>query len=119
LICGHLTGTAADKLEIANWVAALGRRGADFPLINTLKSLTGHCISATGSIECVAAVLQLFHGFVQPNRNCDQIQPEILDLIAEDCIVRRLMDRDIQMVIKANFGFGDVNSCIMLQKYHQ
>ena len=41
LICGHLTGTAADKLEIANWSAALNRSGKDFPSINTSKSLTG------------------------------------------------------------------------------
>jgi 3-oxoacyl-(acyl-carrier-protein) synthase len=119
LICGHLTGTAADKMEIANWSAALSRRGEDFPFINTLKSLTGHCISATGSIECVAAVLQMHHGFIQPNINCDKIQPEILDIIAEKCIVREPTNATINTVIKANFGFGDVNSCVIFKKYSQ
>jgi 3-oxoacyl-[acyl-carrier-protein] synthase-1 len=119
LICGHLTGTAADKMEIANWAAALNRRGEDFPFINTLKSLTGHCISATGSIECVAAVLQMHHGFIQPNINCEKIQPEILDVIAEKCIVREPTTATINTVIKANFGFGDVNSCVIFKKYNQ
>ncbi len=118
LICGHLTGTAADKMEIANWAAALDRRGEDFPFINTLKSLTGHCISATGSIECVAAILQMHHDFIQPNINCEKIQPDILDIISEKCIVREPMNKSITTVIKANFGFGDVNSCIIFKKYN-
>jgi len=117
LVCGHLTGTLADKIEIANWAQALNRSGDDFPYINTLKSLTGHCISATGSIECVAAILQLHHNFIQPNINCEKIQPEILNVIDEECIVRQPMDKEISTVIKANFGFGDVNSCIIFRKY--
>jgi 3-oxoacyl-(acyl-carrier-protein) synthase len=31
LISGHLTATFSDKLEIQNWVEALGRKGVDFP----------------------------------------------------------------------------------------
>lgn len=119
LICGHLTGTAADKMEIANWASALNRRGENFPFINTLKSLTGHCISATGAIECVAAVLQMHYGFIQPNINCEKIQPEILDIISEKCIVREPVNKTINTVIKANFGFGDANSCVIFKKYNQ
>ena len=118
LICGHLTGTAADKLEIANWAAALQRSGTGFPYINTLKSLTGHCISAAGSIECVAAILQLHHNFIQPNINCETVQPEILDIISGHCIVKQPTNTIVNTVIKANFGFGDVNSCVIFKKYN-
>jgi len=117
LICGHLTGTTADKLEIANWSVALNRSGKNFPPINTSKSLTGHCISATGSIECVAAILQMDNNFIQPNLNCDIIQPEILEIIDEECIVRQPTNKVINTVIKANFGFRDVNSCVIFKKY--
>jgi 3-oxoacyl-(acyl-carrier-protein) synthase len=58
LICGHLTATIADKLEIQNWSRALNRKGEDFPLVNSLKSMIGHCLSAAGSIETVASVFQ-------------------------------------------------------------
>ena len=117
LICGHLTGTTADKLEIANWSVALNRSGKNFPPINTSKSLTDHCISATGSIECVAAILQMDNNFIQPNLNCDIIRPEILEIIDEECIVRQPTNKVINTVIKANFGFGDVNSCVIFKKY--
>jgi 3-oxoacyl-(acyl-carrier-protein) synthase len=116
LVCGHLTGTAADKWEISCWAAALGRRGADFPCINTLKSLTGHCISAAGSIESVAALIQLHNDFIQPNKNCDQIQEEILEHIDQRCILCEPAEKPLNTVIKANFGFGDVNSCVIFKK---
>jgi len=119
LVSAHLTGTGADRMEIANWAAALKRSGANFPYINTLKSLTGHCISATGSIECVAAILQMQNNFLQPNKNCEMIQPAILDIIDEKCIVRKPTDVTIDTVIKANFGFGDVNSCVIFRKYKE
>ena len=72
-INGHLTATSKDSLEIQNWSEALGRSGLDFPYINSLKSMVGHCLSGAGSIESVAAILQLHQGFVFPNINCEDL----------------------------------------------
>ena len=36
IINGHLTATSKDSLEIENWTLALGRKGSDFPYINSL-----------------------------------------------------------------------------------
>ena len=55
LICGHLTSTIGDYREIHAWTKALERQGDNFPRINTLKSMIGHCLGASGSIELVAA----------------------------------------------------------------
>ena len=84
LICGHLTATAADILEIQNWGLALGRKGDDLPLVNSLKSMIGHCLTAAGSIEAVAAVLQIVHQFVHPNINLEDPHPELLKTISAD-----------------------------------
>jgi 3-oxoacyl-[acyl-carrier-protein] synthase-1 len=65
-INGHLTATSKDPLEIENWVNALGREGDDFPMVNSLKSMVGHCLAASGAIESVAAILQLKDQFVFP-----------------------------------------------------
>lgn len=116
LIVGHLTATYADKVEVKNWTETLGRDGGDFPYINSLKSMTGHCLSAAGSIECVSTLLQLHHGFVHPNLNCEDPHPEILEMIDDKCIPTQKVDQDIDIAIKANFGFGDVNSCIVFKK---
>ncbi|MGY4384400.1 3-oxoacyl-[acyl-carrier-protein] synthase-1 [Pedobacter sp. UYP24] len=116
-INGHLTATSKDAVEIENWSIALQRKGKDFPLINTLKSTTGHCLSAAGSIECVASVLQLKEGFIFPNINCNDLNPEITKIIDAETIPQLLIRKNLNIIAKANFGFGDVNACIILKKY--
>ena len=116
-INGHLTATSKDGMEIKNWSEALGRKGVDFPYVNSLKSMIGHCLSAAGSIESVASVLQLHHGFVFPNINCEDLHPEITDTVDESRIPQQLINNDLNIVAKASFGFGDVNGCIIFKKY--
>lgn len=122
-INGHLTATTKDAEEIQNWSKALGRKGSDFPFINSLKGMTGHCLSASGSIEAVATVLQLHENFLFPNINCEEIHPDILKVIDSECIPRILpvgrqerKDITLHTIAKASFGFGDVNACIIFKR---
>jgi 3-oxoacyl-(acyl-carrier-protein) synthase len=117
LISGHLTATNADKQEIQNWTQALNRAGDDFPLTNSLKSMIGHSLSAAGSIETVASILQIVHGFVHPNINLEDPNPEIANLVSLDSLPVKMIKKEVNIVAKANFGFGDVNSCLILSKY--
>tara|TARA_R110000868_G_scaffold338866_3_gene599609 strand:+ start:84 stop:1358 length:1275 start_codon:yes stop_codon:yes gene_type:complete len=119
VINGHLTATSKDGLEIGNWTKALNRKGSDFPYINSLKSMVGHCLAAAGSIESVATVLQLSEQFMFPNINCEDVHPEILDLIDEDKIPKKLLKKELNIAIKASFGFGDVNGCVIFKKYSE
>ena len=118
LISGHLTATFADKQEIQNWSDALNRRGRDFPMVNSLKSMIGHCLSAAGSIETVALILQIVHGFVHPNINLEDPNPEIIEITGIDNVPVQMTKKDVNIVAKANFGFGDVNSCLILSKFN-
>ncbi|WP_142784615.1 beta-ketoacyl-[acyl-carrier-protein] synthase family protein [Changchengzhania lutea] len=117
VINGHLTATSKDVLEIENWIKALNRNGKDFPHINSLKSMVGHCLAAAGSIESVATVLQLNGQFIFPNINCEDVHPEILELIAEEKIPKKILQKELRMAIKASFGFGDVNACVIFKRY--
>ena len=116
-INGHLTATSKDSLEIENWTKALNRSGADFPYINSLKSLVGHCLSAAGSIESVASILQIHKNFIFPNINCEDLNPEITKLIGSSKIPQRLIKHEVKIVAKASFGFGDVNGCVIFKKF--
>jgi len=118
VINGHLTATTKDSLEIENWAAALGRKGKDFPYINSLKSMTGHCLSAAGSVESVAAILQLHNRFIAPNINCEDLHPEIGAIVDSSRIPTVAVAKDINIIAKASFGFGDVNACIIFKKYN-
>jgi 3-oxoacyl-[acyl-carrier-protein] synthase-1 len=117
-INGHLTATSKDGLEIENWTKALHRKGDDFPYINSLKSMVGHCLAAAGSIESVATVLQLKEQFVFPNINCEDVHPEILGLISEEKIITKALKTDLNIAAKASFGFGDVNGCVIFKRYN-
>jgi len=79
--------------------------------------MIGHCLSAAGSIEAVAAVLQIKHNFAHANINLEDPNPEILELVGANNLPVNKVDRDINVVAKANFGFGDVNSCLIFSKY--
>jgi 3-oxoacyl-(acyl-carrier-protein) synthase len=117
LINGHLTATSKDALEIENWSIALNRKGNNFPYVNALKSTVGHCLSAAGSIELVASVLQLHQGFISPNVNCEDLNPEITSIIDKSKIPTQLINSNLNIIAKASFGFGDVNGCVILKKY--
>ncbi len=116
-INGHLTATSKDGLEIQNWSEALGRSGADFPYINSLKSMIGHGLSAAGSIECVATVLEIYNNFLFPNINCEDLNPQIAKIIDPSRVNMQFIEKNVNIVAKASFGFGDVNGCIIFKKY--
>jgi 3-oxoacyl-(acyl-carrier-protein) synthase len=119
LISGHLTSTRADPLEISNWSKALNLQGDEMPLINTPKSMIGHCIGGAGSIESVACILQLYKGFVHRNLNVneDSIHPAIKSILPLEKIPTQTIEKNISTIIKANFGFGDMNCCLVFQKF--
>ena len=79
--------------------------------------MIGHCLAASGAIESVASVLQLKEQFVFPTINCEDLHPEILALISSECIPQKAIEKNIQIIAKASFGFGDVNACVIFKKY--
>ena len=117
-INGHLTATGMCPTEIKNWSEALGRSGDDFPYINSLKGMTGHCLAAAGAIETVAGILELKTGQVFGNVNCDDIHPDILALVEKSKIPDQTIPVNPSILAKASFGFGDVNCCMLFKKYN-
>jgi malonyl-ACP decarboxylase len=79
--------------------------------INSTKSLTGHCFSASGVIELIACLLQLNNGFVHPNRNLDSpIDPE-LKLVSVNA-----QPLNAEYALSNGFGFGGMNSSLVVRK---
>lgn len=115
LINGHLTGTFADPHEIRNWQAALELPAEQFPLIQSTKSMIGHGLGAAGGMECVASILQLNQGFIHGSLNSEDLHPDLTSFRAK--IPMQTQFRNIQIIAKAGFGFGDVNSCLIFKKY--
>ncbi len=117
-INGHLTATYADPHEVRSWATALERTPANFPYINSTKSMVGHCLGAAGAVECVASVLQIYRGFLHPSINSEDVHPDIADFAPK--IPQKCMEfPELKYLAKAGFGFGDVNSCIIFKKWEE
>jgi 3-oxoacyl-(acyl-carrier-protein) synthase len=115
-ISGHLTATGADPREIASWSAALGRGPGDFPWITSTKSLIGHTLGAAGAIEAIGAVLMLRGGYVHGSKNCEDVHPEIAPFAASIPHETKELPT-LRTILKAGFGFGDVNAALVLRKW--
>ncbi len=115
-INGHLTATRADPLEVNNWASALELSPQEMPLLHATKSLIGHTLAAAGGIECATCAIELYHGFIHPSLNCEDVHPQIARY--EQAIVRELRELErLRTIAKASFGFGDVNACVVFRKW--
>ncbi|RPD99674.1 beta-ketoacyl-[acyl-carrier-protein] synthase family protein [Aureibaculum marinum] len=118
LINGHLTATIKDPEEIRNWIKALAIETNKFPYIQSTKSMIGHCLAAAGAIESVASIIQLKEGFIAPTINCEEVHPEILKVIDISKIPRKRIQKELNLIAKASFGFGDVNACVIFKRFN-
>jgi 3-oxoacyl-(acyl-carrier-protein) synthase len=114
-INGHLTGTGGDAKEIRCLASALARPLSQMPWVNATKSMVGHGLGASGSIESVATVLQLAHRFVHPSINCEDFHPEIAELRPR--VPQAAIQAECRIALKTSFGFGDVNSCVIFRRW--
>ncbi|WP_090756435.1 beta-ketoacyl-[acyl-carrier-protein] synthase family protein [Nonlabens sp. Hel1_33_55] len=116
-INGHVTATGKDAYEVMNWSQALNRKGINFPMMNSFKSTIGHCLAAAGSIELVGSILQIHHQQIHKNNNLEQLHPEISSIVDPSKIPTETMEAQIDVLLKASFGFGDVNACVVLKRF--
>ncbi len=113
---GHLTATGADPREVESWSIALGRGPGELPPITATKSMIGHGLGAAGGLEAVASVLMLRGGYLHPCLNSEDVHPEIEPFAGSISHETREMT-DLRIMMKASFGFGDVNACLVFGKW--
>jgi len=118
LINGHLTATGADPSEVAAWATALEATPERFPVINSTKSMIGHALGAAGALESVACMLMLRGSFAHPSLNCEDVHPEIESYAGSIPHQVREMP-ELRTIIKAGFGFGDVNACVIFRGWSE
>ena len=64
-----------------------------------------------------AGVFYHTENFIFPNINCEDLNSDITNLIDESRIPRKFLEKEINILAKASFGFGDVNGCVIFKKY--
>ncbi|MDR1979320.1 MAG: beta-ketoacyl-ACP synthase II [Synergistaceae bacterium] len=82
-------------------------------VVNSTKSMIGHCLGAAGALETIAAVQAIEEGYVHPTLNYITPDPECDLFIATGAGVKKPIDR----VLVNSFGFGGHNGVLAFRKY--
>lgn len=81
--------------------------------ISSTKGHHGHALGATGAFEIAAGALAMEHDYVPPTLNLDNPDSEC-DLDYTPKIGR---DWPMRAIISNSFGFGGINSCLVMRKF--
>jgi len=104
----HGTGSiVGDETEL-NALHACGLAGA---YINATKSLIGHGLSAAGTVEVIATLLQMQAGQLHPTRNLENpIDP------SRKWVQQQAVGHRIENALTLSMGFGGINTALCWQR---
>jgi len=113
-INAHGTATLLnDRTETTVIKSVFGNSAKKIP-ISATKSMIGHLLGASGSIEAVITVLAMKHGVVPPTINLTHPDPEC-DL---DYVPNEARQVNIKTAMSNSFGFGGHNSVLIFRHYN-
>ncbi len=92
-------------------VAALKSVGLNHCLVNSTKSLTGHCLTGAGVVEAIATLLQMNSSFCHPTHNLMDPIDNSLNWVKETAV-----QAEIQYAISNSFAFGGINTALLMSK---
>jgi 3-oxoacyl-[acyl-carrier-protein] synthase II len=82
--------------------------------ISSTKSMIGHLLGGSGSIEAVATILSIKHNLVAPTINLFNLDPQIDPKL--NLTPNTAQERNIRVAISNTFGFGGHNACLAFKK---
>lgn len=103
----HGTGTPVG--DVAETRATFELFGRAVPFSST-KSYVGHTLGACGALEAAWTIRMMSDGFIAPNRNLEEVDPECAALD----YVRELRETRVRIAMSNNFAFGGINTSLVL-----
>ncbi len=101
-----------DAMETLAIKQVFGERAARIP-INSTKSMLGHAMGASGTLEALACVLTIRDGIIHPTINQEYPDPEC-DLDYEPNQARQAQ---VDIALSNSFGLGGQNACIVIGRF--
>ena len=108
-------GTSTQMNDVVETVAIkrlFGDRAYQIPISST-KSMIGHSLGASGSLEAVACVRTITEGMIHPTVNYEHPDPQC-DL---DYVPNQARRKNVRVVLSNAFGFGGQNACLVFRKF--
>jgi 3-oxoacyl-[acyl-carrier-protein] synthase II len=109
----HASSTQlSDSTETAALKQVFGEHARTLAVSGT-KAFTGHPLGATGAIEASICALAIEQSWIPPTLNRENADPAC-DL---DVVPKHGRAAELNYVLSNSFGFGGINSCIVLGRY--
>ncbi len=114
-INAHGTSTPKnDEIETTAIKKVFGARAYTIPVSST-KSMIGHCIAASGALECIASLSAFDRDLVPPTINYTT-KDFYCDL---DYVPGTARPWNGQYILSNSFGFGGQNASLILQRWRE
>jgi malonyl-ACP decarboxylase len=106
----HGTGSiVGDETELR----ALHASGLNGAYLNATKSIVGHGLSAAGTVEAIATLLQMQGGRLHPTRNLDHPIDTSMNWVASEPV-----EHQIERALTLSMGFGGINTALCWERQH-
>ncbi len=108
----HGTSTPlGDWAEAQALGSVFGDRTSRIP-VSALKSMTGHMLAASGSLETAFTAMSLREGIIPPTLNlADQ------DGFCNIDLIKQATRKKMRLAVTNSFGFGGVNAVVVLKEF--
>jgi 3-oxoacyl-(acyl-carrier-protein) synthase len=83
--------------------------------VSSTKSMIGHAMGASGSLEAIACVLTILNGIIHPTINYTYPDPEC-DL---DYVPNEARKQTVRYALSNSFGLGGQNACLILKNFEE
>ena len=112
-INAHGTSTPLnDKSETLAIKRAFGDQAYNVPVSST-KSMIGHSLGASGSMEALACIGSIQDQVLHPTINLDTPDPDC-DL---NYVPNEARETEVNVTLSNSFGFGGQNACLVIEKF--
>lgn len=110
-INAHATSTPAGDTSEAKAIDEVF--GTQRPYVSSTKSMTGHECWMAGASEIVYSLLMMQDSFIAPNINFENPDEDSAKLN----IVKKTIEKNINVFLSNSFGFGGTNSSLIVKKW--
>ena len=83
--------------------------------ISSTKSMVGHAMGASGTLEAISTVLSIQNSIIPPTINYEYPDPDC-DL---DYTPNEARQRSVNAALSNSFGLGGQNACLVLKRYQE
>jgi 3-oxoacyl-[acyl-carrier-protein] synthase II len=112
-INAHGTSTPLNDVIESNAIKKCFGKHAYNININSTKSMTGHCLGASGAIEAIASIMAIKNNIIPPTINLDHPDKQC-DL---NYTAKISQEREVEIALSNSMGFGGHNVTLGFRKY--